>query len=256
MRDLVISILVHPRLARSKCYDDDELNDPISDILVLRAIRPNGKYLPPASSFTGRVPAMFCMSAAHFPKRGLVRRMFTQIRTSLRRFEKLFIAYSAFLETLADRPPVNRHFVASKHTVNIGTESAAFLDALYGLRDAVHAVAYRMLFAGTGNFQTRKFKPRSSSTGNRRSRDWSTAPCSMRMLATGRLRAMSTYRALLPLTTCEPAIRLQAMAPFSKRRQAPLDRFCGPSIRFPTIWQNCGRSNGGPLSAFRSAKSR
>lgn len=196
MRDLVISILVHPRLARSKCYDDDELNDPISDILVLRAIGPNGKYLPSASSSTGRVPAMFCMSAAHFPKRGPVRRMFTQIRTSLRRFEKLSIAYSAFLETLADRPPVNRHFVASKHTVNIGTESAAFLDALYGLRDACMRSRTECCLLGRGIFRLGSSNPRSSSTGNRRSRDWSTAPCSMRMLATGRLRAMSTYRAL------------------------------------------------------------
>ncbi|MGO4835425.1 hypothetical protein AB4144_24530, partial [Rhizobiaceae sp. 2RAB30] len=59
-----------------------------------------------------------------------------------------------------DSPPKNRHFVSDKHTANIGTEFGAFLDALYGLRDAVISLAYRMLFGETGAFQTKKFRPK------------------------------------------------------------------------------------------------
>lgn len=147
-------------LARSKCYDDDELNDPISDILALRAIGPDGKCLAYSQQFYWSGVSHVLHERGMVPEEGLVRRMVTQIRTSLRRFEKLFIAYSVFLETLVDRQPRDGYFVVDKYTANIGTEFGAFLDALYGLRDAVNAIAYRMLFAETGSFQTKKFKSR------------------------------------------------------------------------------------------------
>lgn len=145
-------------LARSTCYDDTELNDPISDVFALRAVGPDGKCLAFSQGFYWSGVAHVLHERNMYLEEGLVRRLTTQFRTSLRRFEKLFIAYSTFLETLAEKPPKKGHCVRNKHTVNIGSEFGALLEALYGLRDAVNSVAYRMLFGEVTAFQTKKLK--------------------------------------------------------------------------------------------------
>ncbi|MER9490157.1 hypothetical protein NKI50_30140 [Mesorhizobium sp. M0563] len=145
-------------LARTKCYDDDELLDPISDNLALRAFGPDGKCVAFSQEFYWSGVSHVFHEQGKYLEEGYVRRLTTQIRTCLRRFEKLFIAYSMFLETLAESPPQKGHLVRDKHTVNIGGEFGALLDGLYALRDAVNAVAFRVLFGDEALLHTKKFK--------------------------------------------------------------------------------------------------
>jgi hypothetical protein len=145
-------------LARTKCDDDQELRDPISSNLALRAFGPDGKSLAFSQEFHWSGVSHVLHEQGMYMEERLVRRMTTQIRTCLGRFEKLFLAYAGFLETLTEGRPEKGHIVWSKHTVNIGSEFGALLESLYALRDAVNAVAYRMLFGGEAAFLTKKFK--------------------------------------------------------------------------------------------------
>jgi hypothetical protein len=144
--------------ARSKCHDDDELNDPISYNLALRALGPDGKCLVYSQQLYWEGVSHVFHERRMYPEEGLVRRLVTQIRTCLRRFEKLFISYSIFLETFEKNPPLRGNCLKNKHTTNIGSEFGALLDSLYALRDAVNSIAYRLLFHENGIFNTKKFR--------------------------------------------------------------------------------------------------
>lgn len=90
----------------------------------------------------------------------MAQRVSTQIFKSTRRFEKLSKAYQVARD--ASHPPKAHSisFSQDKYAADIGSEFGSLLDDLYATRDAINALALRLHFQDSGNFQTKKFRAR------------------------------------------------------------------------------------------------
>lgn len=144
--------------ARSTCYTDEELNDPIADVFALAAWGPDRKSLTFSQEFYWSGVSHVFNEEGKSVEEGLVRRLTTSMRKCLRRFEKLFLSYSTALKHYGVKELLPGNFVRDKYASDIGNEFGSFLDDLYGLRDSVNAITYRILLNGEGAFSTKKFR--------------------------------------------------------------------------------------------------
>jgi hypothetical protein len=153
------SLFGNPNLrvfASSTCRDDTELNDPISETFALSVVGPDRTSLNVSQARYWSGVANACRLNGRLVEEAQFRRLVTHIRRSTRRFEKLHLSYSYTLERYQQTQVERRHFVKSKFSNDIGYEFCSLLDDLYGLRDAVNDLIFRVALNGTGPFRTKK----------------------------------------------------------------------------------------------------
>jgi len=90
----------------------------------------------------------------------LAQRLSLQIRTSLKRFERLSIAYRTTLSDVVwDETSVDFNALTSdKYAHHIGLEYRSCLNELYSLRDAILVVMFRLKLGRTDSFSIRKLR--------------------------------------------------------------------------------------------------
>ncbi|UCA45385.1 hypothetical protein [Pseudochrobactrum sp. XF203] len=88
----------------------------------------------------------------------ICRRLSTQIIKSTRRLEKLSLSYRSALPSQKIPEDGSVSFQQDKFASNIGNEFGSFLDDLYGLRDAINVIVYKILLGKEGSFSTSALK--------------------------------------------------------------------------------------------------
>lgn len=91
----------------------------------------------------------------------LARRLASQIRTCTQRLERLSLAYRTVLSILGPSDETDaRSITNSKYAQHIGIEYRSLLNELFGLRDAIIAMALRFLYGQKGGATVNALKQR------------------------------------------------------------------------------------------------
>jgi len=148
-------------LGRSWYADVEHMREPISGSFVLRACAPNNRCLAHAMLQLWKGMAHSLSLAGRGPDALLVDRVANHIGIAVKRLEKLSIAYRSAVsaDELPEYDPGRKIMTSNKYAQNMGLEYRALVNELYGLRDALSLVFYRLYFHQTGSYKTKKLKP-------------------------------------------------------------------------------------------------
>lgn len=145
-------------IGRTRFSTADEMSEPISPNFAIRAVSRSNQCLAfNQHTFWSGVANGFgkdgAAENAHF-----CRRLSTQIIKSTRRLEKLSLSYRLALPFQEIPKEGDVSFHQNKLASNIGNEFGSLLDDLYGLRDAINVIVYKVLLGRSGSFSTKALK--------------------------------------------------------------------------------------------------
>ena len=147
-------------VGRSYASNVEEMNEPVTGPFVLRACAPNNQCLAHVMLHHWRGMAHALSLESRGPDALLIDRAANHIGIAVRRLEKLSIAYRSALSSieLPEHKPDTKSMFSNKYAQNMGIEYRALINELYGLRDALSLVFFRLYFKRTDGFKTKKLK--------------------------------------------------------------------------------------------------
>lgn len=145
-------------IGRTRFASVEEMKEPISPNFVIRSASRSHQCLAfHQHTFWSGMANGFSQDGAA-ESAHICRRLSTQIIKSTRRLEKLSLSYRSALPTQKIPEDGSISFHQDKYSSNIGNEFGSLLDDLYGLRDAINVIVYKLLLQKNGGFSTRALK--------------------------------------------------------------------------------------------------